>query len=173
MASKLLPDYMFDKFDDITPEFLCSLGIKAILIDIDNTLAPYETEVADERIISWFNSLASAGIKATLISNNDAGRVEKFNAPLSLPAVPDAKKPLSKNLLLAMQNMGSDKTNTAVIGDQILTDVYAGKRLGMRAILVPPIKDKKTLFFRAKRLIEKPFIRKFKRIEARKAKGGE
>ena len=132
--SRFIPDYMFDKFDDITPEFLTSLGIKALLIDIDNTLAPYEQEVPDERIVSWFGALSDSGIKATLISNNHKERVEKFNADLGLPAMPDAKKPLSKNLLRAMRDMGSDKSNTAVIGDQILTDIYAGKRLGLRAI---------------------------------------
>ena len=59
----LTPDYMFDTFDRITPEFLRSLGISALLIDIDNTLAPYEQPDPDDRIRAWFASLAENGIK--------------------------------------------------------------------------------------------------------------
>ena len=62
----LTPDYIFNSFDEITPEFLSSLGISALLIDIDNTLAPYEQPEPDDRIRGWFASLEQAGIKAAL-----------------------------------------------------------------------------------------------------------
>ena len=157
----LTPDYMFDKFDSITPEFLQSLGIKALLIDIDNTLAPYEQAEPDERIINWFESLKSAGISASLISNNHAPRVELFNRSLGLDAYPDSGKPKSKTLIMAMNKMGSDAMNTAVIGDQLLTDALAGHWLGLMAIIVPPIKDKTSLFFKFKRWLERPYIKKY------------
>jgi predicted HAD superfamily phosphohydrolase YqeG len=62
-----------------------------------------------------------------------------------------------------MEEMGSDRTNTVVLGDQLLTDALAGKHIGLRAVIVPPIRDKKTAFFRFKRWCEKPFIKRFKR----------
>ena len=164
----LTPDYMFEKFDDITPEFLESLGIKALLIDIDNTLAPYEQPEPDDRIKGWFRALHAAGISASLISNNHAPRVELFNRSLGLDAYPDSGKPKSKTLLLAMSKMGSDTTNTAVLGDQLLTDALAGHRLGMTALIVPPIKDKTTPFFKFKRMLERPYIRRYKKLEAEK-----
>jgi len=34
----------------------------------------------------------------------------------------------------------------------------------MISIIVPPIKDKTSLFFKSKRLIEKPFIRRYKKL---------
>ena len=40
-----------------------------------------------------------------------------------------------------------------------MTEAYAGKRLGMRAIIVPPIRDKKTPFFRVKRALERGIMR--------------
>ena len=160
----LTPDAMFDKFDDITPEFLLSHGISALLIDIDNTLAPYEQPEPDQRIKNYFNSLSSAGIKAALVSNNDEARVELFNRELSLIAFANCGKPKKKMLLIAMQKMGSTTENTAAIGDQLLTDALGAHRLGIPAFIVPPIKDKKNLFFKFKRMLEKPYIRKYRRL---------
>ena len=160
----LTPEYMFDTFDAVTPDFLLSLGIKALLIDIDNTLAPYEQPEPDEKIIKWFASLSENGIRAALISNNHAPRVELFNKTLGLPAYPDSGKPKSRSLIAAMEEMGATAENTAGLGDQLLTDTLAVHRLGMVSIIVPPIKDKKTPFFKAKRLIEKPFIRRYKKL---------
>lgn len=166
----LTPDYMFDRFDLITPEFLESIGIKALLIDIDNTLAPYEQAEPDERIRGWFEGLSASGIKASLISNNHAERVELFNRSLGLDAYPDSKKPKPHTLRVAMEKMGSDERNTAVIGDQLLTDALAAHNLGLRALIVPPIKDKTTLFFKFKRWLEKPYIRRYKNEEGEKIK---
>ena len=164
----LTPDYMFNTFDEITPEFLLSIGIKALLIDIDNTLAPYEQAEPDEKIKNWFNALRYAGISASLISNNHPPRVELFNKDLGLDAYPDSGKPKSKTLIKAMRKMGSDQRNTAVLGDQLLTDALGGHRLGLVAIIVPPIKDKTTLFFKFKRWIERPYIRKYKKAHSEK-----
>lgn len=161
MASWFLPDYIFSKFDDITPELLSELGIKALLIDIDNTLAPYEVAEPDQRIKIWFNSLAQSGISATLVSNNEKERVELFNRSLGLPYYYKSGKPFAKNLKRAMAEMSSDATNTAMLGDQLLTDAAAGKHIGLTTFIVPPIKDKSNAFFRAKRALEVPVIRRY------------
>lgn len=160
----LTPDYMFRTFDEVTPEFLASIGISALLIDIDNTLAPYEQDTPDERIVAWFDTLRANGIKAALISNNHPPRVELFNKELGLPAYPDSGKPKSRSLLAAMEEMGVTPKNTAGLGDQLLTDALAVHRLDMPSIIVPPIKDKTTPFFRFKRWLEKPYIRKYKKL---------
>lgn len=167
----LTPDYIFPSFCDITPEFLSSLGIKALLIDIDNTLAPYEQDLPDDKTIKWFNELSNNGIKATLISNNTAERVEKYNSLLSLPAIPDAKKPSKKAILKAIEEMGVDTASTAGLGDQLLTDTLAVHRLDMISLIVPPINDKKTLFFRFKRWLEKPFIKRYYKLHKKNTEG--
>ena len=161
MKDFLTPDYMFGSFDEITPDFLASIGVRALLIDIDNTLAPYEVAEPNDRIRAWFQSMHESGIQTALVSNNHAPRVEKFNETLGLDAYSDSKKPRRKTLELAMKNMGALHAETAMLGDQLLTDAYAGKHIGLRAIIVPPIKDKTNLFFRFKRLCERPFIRKY------------
>ena len=163
MKNYLTPDYMFATFDAVTPAFLQSIGVRALLIDIDNTLAPYEEPDPNERVLAWFAELEKNGIKAALVSNNHAPRVERFNKSLGLIAYPDSGKPGRKTLERAMKELGVTHTETAMLGDQILTDCFAGKHIGLCAIIVPPIKDKTNLFFRFKRLVERPFIRKYAR----------
>ena len=161
MKDFLTPDYMFGTFAEVTPKFLQSIGVRALLIDIDNTLAPYEQPDPDERIMNWFAELEKNGIQASLVSNNHAPRVERFNKPLGLIAYPNSGKPSRKTLERAMRELGATHAETAMLGDQLLTDCFAGKHIGLRSIIVPPIKDKTNLFFRSKRFLERPFIRKY------------
>ena len=161
MKDNFTPDYMFGHFYEITPAFLKSIGVRAVLSDIDNTLAPYEQDEPDERIRAWVRSLSESGIKIALVSNNHAPRVELFNRELGLLAYPDSGKPKKKTLLCAMRELGVSIEETAMLGDQLLTDAWAGKHIGLPALIVPPIKDKTNLFFRFKRWCERPFIRKY------------
>ena len=164
MSNWLIPDFIFPTYRDVTVDFLKEHGIKALLIDIDNTLAPYEMPEPDDHIREWFNTLAANGIKATLVSNNDRERVELFNATLGLPAYYKSGKPFAKNLKKAMRDMGTDKSDTAMLGDQLLTDAAAGKHIGLRTIIVPPIRDKSNAFFRSKRAMEVGHIKKYVKI---------
>ena len=163
LSAMLTPDIMLDSYRDVTPHLLNELGIKALLIDIDNTLAPYEQDEPDEDILKWFDSLSENGIKAALISNNHPPRVELFNKRLGLDAYPDSGKPRSATLIKAMKKMGVSADQTAGLGDQLLTDTLAVHRLGMPSIIVPPIKDKTNAFFKSKRLIERRFVRKYRK----------
>lgn len=166
----LVPDYMFEKFDDIGVDFLRSAGVRSLIIDIDNTLAPYEVAEPDERTFRWFGELRAAGIGAALVSNNDRARVERYNSRLALPAYYDCHKPSRKYLIKAMADIDAEPGSTLFLGDQIFTDVVAARRMGLRAAVVPPIKDKKTVFFKFKRLMERPIMRRYhKRAAERKA----
>ena len=163
MKNWLMPDYMFPTYDAVTPEFLQSIGVRAVLADIDNTLAPYEQAEPDDRLRGWLDGLADAGISITFVSNNGRERVELFNRTLGLPAYYKSGKPFGKNLRRAMTAMGADKTTTVMLGDQLLTDALAGKHIGLRAIIVPPIRDRRDAFTRFKRVLERPFVRRYER----------
>ena len=166
----LSPDYYFEHFYDITPEFLSSKGISALLIDIDNTVAPYEISEPDERTKKWFDSLSASGIKAAFISNNHKKRVERFNREIGIPAFYDSGKPSTRTLKRAVAKMGVSLSCVACLGDQLITDALAAHRLGVPVIIVPPIKDKKNLFVKTKRLIERPYMRSFfKNLESEKS----
>ena len=157
----LQPDYTFLSYRDVTPEFLKKKGIKVLLSDIDNTLAPYEQPEPDAQIVAWVKALKNAGIQLAFLSNNHAERVELFNKTLGVPMCYDAHKPLAKNAKKMMKRLGGNKKNTALIGDQIFTDVLCAHAAGFRAILVPPIVDRTDRGTRFKRRLEKGFLKRY------------
>lgn len=163
MRFTLLPDYYFETFDKVDVEFLTSIGVKAILLDVDNTLEPYENPLPTEKVLLWFEALKTAGIKAAIVSNNGKERIELFNKDLGLVAFYKAKKPFKKRLKMAMERLDVLPEETIFMGDQIFTDVLAARNAKIRAILVPPIKDKTDVFTKFKRLLEKPIMRKYRK----------
>ena len=163
MKFTFVPEYYFDKFNEASAEFLRSIGVKGIVLDVDNTLEPYENPLPGEHVKAWLNSLREKGISAVIVSNNGGERINLFNSELGLPVYYKAKKPFKKNVLNAMADMGTNKGNTILMGDQIFTDVWAAHNTGIRAILVPPINDKRDPLTKFKRLLEKPIMRKYKK----------
>ena len=170
---KFVPDFYFDDIYCITPAFLKENGIGALIMDIDNTLVTYDDADPTERVLAWFDVMTTEGIKLSFVSNNHKERVERFNSKLGYFATYDSSKPSRKALRRAIEAMGSTTIDTVMIGDQVFTDVYAGKRLGLRTILVKPIKDKTTLFVRTKRFLERPILWLYRRHKAKKQKNAE
>ena len=170
MAKTLVPDFVFPKFSDVTVGFLRENGIRALLCDVDNTLSPYEDAVPNAAVRAWIEELRANGIALALVSNNHAPRVETYNKELGLCAFADAGKPSRKMYYRAAEAIGVAIGDCAVLGDQLLTDCWSARRLGIRAIIVPPIRDKRDLFHRIKRLIEVPFMAAYRRKEKKHAK---
>ena len=161
MLGRLMPDFFFDTFEGVTVDFLRQEGIRFLLVDIDNTLAPYEEALPNERVCAWVKALREDGVTLVFVSNNHAQRVELFSRELGVSAFADCHKPLKKIPLAIMAEMGAERSQTATLGDQVFTDVWCARALQVRAILVPPIRDKKTLFFRFKRFLEKPILKAY------------
>ena len=161
MKFTFVPEFYFDTFEKASAEFLKNEGVKGIILDIDNTLEPYENALPGDHVTLWLKSLSDAGIRAAIVSNNGKERVTLFNENIGLPAYYKAKKPFRKNLLRAMADMNTTPEETILMGDQVFTDVWAAHNTGIRAILVPPIKDKTDVFTRFKRLLEKPVLKKY------------
>ena len=157
----LSPDFYFETFAGASVAFLKEQGIRALVLDIDNTLEPYENPTPGEGVLAWFEALAEAGIQAAFVSNNGKERVETFNRSLGKIAFYKAKKPFPKKIKRAMREMGVSKEETLFMGDQIFTDVLAARLSGIRAALVPPIKDKTDPLTRFKRLLERPIMKHY------------
>lgn len=164
MKFTLVPEYKYDRFDLVSAEFLLSIGVKGVLLDIDNTLEPYENPTPSDKVIAWLGSLWNVGIKTAIVSNNNEQRLDTFNREIGMPGFSRAGKPFKKNLIRAMKILGTDKSNTVFIGDQILTDVWAAHNAGIRAILVSPINDRPDLLTKFKRVLERPIQKKYDRI---------
>ena len=158
-----VPDRCLSSFADVTPSFLQENGIAALACDIDNTLVTYDDAVPTEAVLHWLETLVSAEISVGFLSNNHWQRVERFcrDLPVKFFAAPDAKKPSCKALYRFLQDAHVTPKQTAVLGDQIFTDVLMAKRLGCRAFLVPPIQDRTDWFHRLKRRGERPFLRRY------------
>ena len=86
-----------------------------------------------------------------------------FNDNINAPFEANARKPLLKGLKKALKTMDAKNENCIMIGDQIFTDVWTGKRAGIKTILVKPIEDKETLFFKFKRGLEKIVLNKYRK----------
>ena len=161
MGFTFVPEYFFKTFDEADADFLVNVGVRGVVLDVDNTLEPYENPLPGKKVRDWLNALHSKGIKTAIVSNNDAERINLFNKDLNMPAYFKAKKPFKKNILNAIGDMGTTLENTILIGDQVFTDVWAAHNAGIRAILVLPIKDKTDALTKFKRILEKPILRKY------------
>ena len=159
---KFYPDIRFKSIKDIQADFLKEKGIAYVLLDIDNTLVSYTSPLADDNAKAFLSSLTDSGIKYAFVSNNHKTRVAKFAEEFGAVYVNDAAKPLLFGIKKAMRRIGAEKSKTALIGDQVFTDVYAGKRAGLLTIMVDPIEAKETPFFAVKRYFEKIVLKDMK-----------
>lgn len=162
MKSKLIPDILLDSVYQLDIEMLRKRNINSIIVDIDNTLVAWETKFADEQVLALVKKLLDGNFKICILSNNSKKRVEEFNREMKLPAIYKAVKPRKKSFLKAMELMGSNPGNTAVIGDQLFTDILGGRRLGLFCILVTPISEKEFIGTRIVRMIEKRILKDIK-----------
>lgn len=156
------PDVRFKSIKDITADFFREKGIAYALLDIDNTLVSYTSPLADDNARGFLSMLAENGIKYAFVSNNHKARVAKFAEEFGAVYVNDAAKPLLFGIKRAMRKIGAEKSRTVLIGDQVFTDVYAGKRAGLLTVMVDPIEAKETPFFAVKRYLEKIVLKDMK-----------
>lgn len=143
---------------DITPELLRNMGVRGLLLDIDNTLTTHDNPTPAPGVARWVNRMKEAGIALCLVSNNHPPRVEPFAKQLGLDFVCEGKKPLSKGYRQAVRKMGLHRKETAAVGDQIFTDVLGANLYGVPCIFVFPMEMETTRFFRIKRKLEIPFL---------------
>ena len=159
-----LPDLYLPDIYRITPEMLREKGIRALIMDIDNTLVTYDDPEPTPRVFDWLCEMQKNSIRIALVSNNSSEeRVRQFNRQLGFFAAAKSKKPLLGTMKKALSYLQTSSDETAVVGDQIFTDIFAGKRMGMYSILVKPIRDKTSLFFRTKRKLESPILRRYEK----------
>ena len=162
MFSNWIPDHYAARVECYSADFLVSHGIRGVLFDIDNTLEPYANPTPSEKTLRYLKSLTDAGIQYGFISNNNRARVETFNEKLSAFASWKSGKPSGKALERARLTFGLEKSQMAMIGDQVLTDVWAGKKYGILALLTVPCCKKEAIHIKLKRLIELPFLAYYK-----------
>ena len=134
---KLTPTWIVDSVQEITPQALKTHGITAIITDLDNTLVPWREYDISPRLIEWLADMKVHGIKLCIASNTiHTKRLKKIADTLGILFVEGVRKPNPDGFVRSMKLMGSTQENTAVLGDQMFTDILAGGRLGLKTILL-------------------------------------
>lgn len=158
MSFSLIPDKVLPDYTAVTPAFLQQRGITLLLSDLDYTLAPKSRRQPDERVRRWLAGLEQAGITVMVISNNRSGtRAGEFCAPLGLSYVRHAGKPSRRGILKALQRTGKRADETAMLGDKLLTDVLAARRMGIPVFMVEPLEGPVGLWNHVLHLLQRPF----------------
>lgn len=158
----LTPEFIFRNVEAIRPAFLAQQGIRALVLDVDNTLTGDGSQVLDDSVQVWLQEMKAAGISLTVVSNNTARRVRPFAERIGLGWVPLACKPLPIGLMVARRRLGVTKAQMAMVGDQIYTDRMAAGLYGIRCLfLLPRTPHDKTRGVRLKRKLEPFWIRRY------------
>lgn len=162
MKRLLKPNIYLESVFMIDREMLKENGIKGIIIDIDNTLVPWGAKNINDKSGKLIEQLRKDGFRICILSNNTKKRVDEFNKDLNLPAVYNAGKPRKSAYKKALELLQTEISNTAVIGDQIFTDVLGGNRVGLFTILVNPISTKEFFGTRLVRILERFVLKRIR-----------
>jgi len=139
---------------DLDPRSLVDRGIRAVVFDLDNTLLPYSAKELEPAILQWFEAFRAAGLRGAVVSNAFFGRAGRAAEHLGLMIVRGAPKPNPMRLRRAMARLETRPDQTAVIGDQLFTDMLPGNVLGMYTILVDPLAPGEFISTRLMRILE-------------------
>ena len=156
----LYPKLYFNNVTEITTKMLNQYQIKVIILDVDNTLVDYN-KVPLDGLDEWIDKMKKEKIKFCIVSNsNDKNKVEAIAKKLDIPYFYFAMKPMKRGFKKAKRLLQLESKNIAVVGDQILTDVWGANRCNMFSILVKPISEKDFLITKMKRPLENRIMKK-------------
>lgn len=157
----LKPDYYFGSVFEIEYDVLWEKGIRGLIFDIDNTLTAFDSKLPDDKTKKLLKELASKGFRLALLTNNTYRRLSGFNEELNLPGFANALKPLGFGIKKALGALGLNPAQAAIIGDQLFSDVWAGKNTGITTVLVKPITERDFWFVKIKRLFENLLLKRY------------
>lgn len=155
MIGILRPDFQYESLQDIPVEILQEFGIKGLLLDLDNTVAPWNDNTLSSEVINWFAKIKTSGIVACILSNNRLPeRVAAVADVLEILYVYKAAKPSRKAFEKGIKTLVMKPEEIAVVGDQIFTDILGGNMMGLKTILVTPIHEREFAGTKVLRFLE-------------------
>ena len=157
MSFCLIPDVILKRLTELTPELLSARGISFLMMDFDNTIVPYTTDVPTEPMRAWLEQMKSSNIRLCVVSNSKRPRVVTFCKAYGLDCITHAKKPFSRGIRAAQARFGFRADEAALVGDQIYTDVLGANCAGLTSVLVSAICNH-NLPLKLRHVAELPFI---------------
>ena len=157
MSFSLLPKWITGSVTELSPEWLAREGIQLLMLDFDNTIVPYTTNVPAADMEIWLRCMVRVGVKLCVVSNTHKERPKAFCKKYGIPCITHAKKPSGKGIRECLELFGLAPEVCALAGDQIFTDTLGANRAGMKSILVKPIHNH-NFWLKARHVLEQPFI---------------
>ena len=157
MPFPLLPKLITGELTDLTPEILKAYNIRLLMMDFDNTIVPYTTNVPTEKMTAWLRDMNTSEIQLCVVSNSKRDRVKIFCDSYGIDCITHAKKPFPKGIRECLAKYGLPASKCALAGDQIFTDTMGARGCGVTAILVTAI-DNHNIWLKARHVAELPFI---------------
>lgn len=154
------PSSCVDSVTQIDADHLTDLGIRALLLDLDNTLVPWRSYDISPEVASWIKGILDRGLKCCIVSNTRTPRrLKELGNQLNVPYIKKGLKPRRGGFREALSILDVPASSAVVIGDQIFTDILGGNRLGLHTILVRPLDKREFVGTKVSRLFEKVILR--------------
>lgn len=148
---------------DIDLDRLWDEGVRALIVDLDNTLLAWDHEKPSDDLLRWIERVRSKGLQICIVSNGMPARVKRIAEKLGVTAITKAVKPRKRPFYEALQLFGLQPSEVAVVGDQLFTDILGGNRMQMHTILVQPIGQHEMKHTQLIRRMERRLIRRMYR----------
>ncbi len=152
-----MPRIVAKQITDLTPEFLHSRGISLLMMDFDNTIVPYTTDIPTEGVEKWLEMMKKSDIRLCVVSNSKKDRVKIFCQKYGIDCITHSKKPFPKGIRMCLDRYGVPGEVCALVGDQIFTDTLGANGCGVQSILVKAINNH-NFWLKARHALELPFI---------------
>lgn len=157
MPFPLLPKLITGELTDLTPEILKAHNIRLLMMDFDNTIVPYTTNIPTEKMDRWLRGMNASDIQLCVVSNSKRDRVKVFCGKHDIDCITHAKKPFTKGINECLEKYGIPASEAALVGDQIYTDTFGANNAGVMPILVRAI-DNHNIWLKLRHVAELPFI---------------
>lgn len=157
MPFSLLPKVIFQKLTDLTPEFLLQRGIDLLMLDFDNTMLPYTSRIPTQELLIWIDGMKRSGVRLCVVSNSKKDKAAGFCKAHNIACVTHSKKPSGRGIRKCLELFDAKPSQTALVGDQIFTDVLGANCAGASSILVKPI-HLHNFWLKLRHVAEQPFI---------------
>lgn len=163
LLQKVRPTDVVRTIFDIDLHRLKANGVRAVIVDLDNTLLPYEADDVSDAGRRWIDIVKSHGLLVCTVSNARKARVDKLSRQCDIPGVADGWKPSRRPFRRALDILKLPPKQIAMVGDQLFTDVLGGNRWGMYTILVNPLSDKELRTTQFVRRLERRALQRMRR----------
>jgi len=158
---RFMPQMYYKNIFDINYDILKKEHIKVLIFDLDNTIMTYDEELPSDDVVDLFKKL-SDDFQIFIASNNLKEKVRKIGQYLNVQAYYRVFKPTKRIQKLLLRKYDIKMNEVAIIGDQIMTDVFVGNRLNMKTILVDPLGEKDLKITYLNRWLEEKIMKRIK-----------